>query len=70
MKFYFVFMQCPHSERFYNIGDFKKLDDAIQYASNCQYYTKIKECTEEYSTIVLEGNLLGTYKVLNKVLSN
>ena len=44
MKYYFVLMQCPHTQKFINIGDFKQLDDAVRYADNVPYYTIIKEC--------------------------
>jgi len=44
MTFYFVLMVCPHTGRKYNIGDFKSLREAVEYANGTQYETEIREC--------------------------
>lgn len=70
MKYFFLSMQCPHTQRFINIGDFKQLDDAVRYADNVPYYTRIKECTEDYSSVIIEGNLFGMYNEFKLALGN
>ena len=42
--FYFVLRICPHTGRKYNIGDFKSLREAVEYASRVEYETEIREC--------------------------
>jgi len=42
MKVYFVFMLCPVTQLFYNIGDFFTLEEAEEYANKTNYITKIK----------------------------
>jgi hypothetical protein len=44
MTFYFVLMVCPHTGRKYNIGDFKSLREAVEYASKVEHETEIREC--------------------------
>ena len=61
MKFYFVYMQNPNNSLFYNIGDFCSLNEALEYACDTNYTTRIKQVTEEHSSVIVEGNVFGRY---------
>lgn len=44
-------MVCPYTGRKYNIGDFKSMEEAIQYAERCQYATEIRVVNEDGKVI-------------------
>jgi hypothetical protein len=70
MKFYFVYMQDPNNQVYYNIGDFGNFDDAMRYASDCKYPTRIKQVGDGYSSVIMEGELFGRYEILQQRLTD
>ena len=44
MTLYFVLMTNPYTGRKQNIGEFKTLREAVDYANGTHYETEIREC--------------------------
>jgi hypothetical protein len=62
MKWYFVKMQDPNDGRFFNVGDFQKLEDAIYDAETCKYPARVYEVTEHGSKLLVTTEKNNTHE--------